>query len=555
MRFVLLSLLGWFSIVAAEPAKMHFVDSGLGAKLDFKVHCGVEDKYYLTETIGTGAAWLDYDGDGHLDLFLVNGSDHGRRPGEGEPNRLFRGDGKGGFKETTKRAGVGDRGWGYGVTVGDIDNDGDADLYVTNLGANRLYLNDGNGKFTDVTERAGVGNPSWGTSAAFFDMEADGDLDLYVANYVEFDLPNTPRRGVKRNSAPFCTFKGLTVVCGPVGLPAAPDVLYRNNGDGTFTDVTEKAGVALTRPLYSLGVVSGDYDNDGDTDVYVANDSVQNLLWRNRGDGTFEEVALLTLSALNVDGQPQSGMGTNFGDYTGDGYLDLVVTNFSHDLNTLYRNHESKYFVDESTLVGMGATTMALSWGVGFQDFDQDGDLDLFIANGHIYPNMDQAKSGTTYLQVNHLFDNDGGRLTEVGSASGPGLKVERSFRGAAFGDYDEDGDVDIVATAMDDELLLLRNETKRQGHYLKIRLEGTASNRDGVGARVTLTSGGRKQIREVHGGGSFMSHSDYTIHFGLGSGKLAERIEVRWPSGTVDVLEKVAGDRTVTVKEGSYAP
>jgi len=538
---------------SSSDAEMTFVDATQGSGIDSVNVCGSpKDKGWLTEYMGAGAAWLDYDGDGHLDLYVVNGSAYDRAPLGGEPNRLYRGDGRGGFTDVTDKAGVGHRGWGYGVAVGDYDNDGRPDLYVTNLGPNVLYRNRGDGTFEDATARAGVGDSSWGTSAAFFDMDADGDLDLYVANYVDLDPASVPRRGSKRATAPFCAFKGIPVVCGPQGLPPAQDVLYRNNGDGAFTDVTRSSGVWLDKPRYGLGVVTGDYDGDGDPDVYVANDSVPQSLWRNLGGGRFEDVALATLCALSVDGNPQAGMGTDFGDYDGDGWLDLVLTTFSHDLNTIYRNHAGRFFTDESSVIGMSVTAMALSWGTAFVDFDQDGDLDLFIANGHVYPEVDTRDIGTRFRQTNHLFASDGGRFREISARAGSGFRVSRSFRGAAFGDYDEDGDVDILVTALDEPALLLRNETRPLGHWLKLRLVGTSSNRDGVGARVTVTAGGKRMVRERKGGGSYLSASAPDLHFGLGSASRADLVEIRWPSGRKDVLRNVAVDRAVTVREGT---
>jgi hypothetical protein len=541
-------------LFAASPAVV-LTDVTAESKIDFRSMNGapVREKLWLTEAVGSGAAWLDFDGDGHLDLYFVNGSSHSLAPGEGEPNRLYRGNGQGVFRDVTAQGGVGDRRWGFGVAVGDIDNDGDPDLYVTNLGRNTLYRNNGNGTFSDVTSAAGVGDTSFGVSTAFFDMDNDGDLDLYVNNYVVFDREKIPKKGVKRTTSPFCIFKGVHVVCGPNGLIPAQNSLYRNNGDGTFTDVTRSAGVWLEEPRYSLGVVTADYDNDGDQDIYVANDSVRNSLWRNDGKGRFEDVGLLTLAALNLDGKPQAGMGTNFGDFDGDGWLDLIVTNFSHDLNTIYHNLEGKFFMDESMVIGMGATTLALSWGPGFYDFDHDADVDLFIANGHFYAEVDDTDSGTTYFQTNDLFINEGGRFKKGGTGSG--LSVKRSFRGAAFADHDEDGDVDILLTAMDDRALLLRNDTKQEGHHLQLRLVGTVSNRDAVGARATVTAAGRKQIGEITGGGSFASASSSVLHFGLGPATRVDRVHVRWPSGKVDVLRDVKADQVLTIEEGSSPP
>ncbi len=535
---------------AAAGEVFHFEDATDEAGIDYVNLCGAPpgSKQWISETLGAGAAWLDYDGDGVLDLFVVNGSAHDRPAGGGEPSRMYRGIGGGRFEDVTPRAGVGHRGWGHGVAVGDYDNDGDPDLYVTSYGPNVLYRNEGNGTFRDVTAVAGVGDDRWGTSAAFFDLEGDGDLDLYVANYLECDPAVVPRPG----QSPLCGYKGIDVLCGPKPLPPQQDVLYRNDGNGRFTDVTRAAGVWLEEPLYGLGVVTGDYDRDGDQDVYVANDSVRNLLWSNRGDGTFVDLAIETMTGLGPDGRAQSSMGTDFGDYDGDGWPDIAVTNFSDDLNTLYRNAEGRYFVDESSAAGLSVTYSALSWGVGFRDLDNDGRQDLFIANGHIYPEMDRYDLGTSYRQTNHLFHNqDGTRLVEVAADSGPGLAVRRSFRGAAFADYDDDGDVDVFLTAIDDRALLLENVAPRPGHFLEVRLVGTRSNRDGVGARVQVTAGGGRQTRERNGGGSYLSASEGRLHFGLGAAAIVERLEVRWPSGALDVLAGVAADRTITVVEG----
>jgi hypothetical protein len=537
-----------------EPAKSgrRFVDATPGSGIEFRNVCGAgpESKGWLAESMGAGAAWLDYDGDGKLDLYLVNGSAYDRKPGEGERNVLYRGDGKGRFTDVTERAGVGDRGWGYGVAVGDYDNDGDPDIYVTNSGPNALYRNRGDGTFENVTARAGVGLDGWSSSAAFFDMEGDGDLDLYVTSYVDGDPARVPRRGTPEARTVNCTYKGLFVFCGPLGLTAIQDALYRNDGGGKFTDVTRAAGVWLETPRYALGVVTADMDGDGDQDIYVANDSVVNSLWLNRGDGTFVDAGVRMLAALNADGRPQAGMGTNAGDYNGDGWLDLAVTNFSHDLNTLYRSMGGKFFVDDSALTGLGVTQMSLSWGVGFADFDHDADLDLFIANGHLYPQVDDYDLGTHYRQTNHLFVNDGGRFRESAANCGPGLAARHSFRAAAFADYDDDGDVDIALTTLDEAPLLLRNETRAPGHYLQLRLIGRGSNRDAVGARVTVVAGGRTQIRERQGGGSYLAASDPRLHFGLGAVAVAERVEIRWPDGGRQVLRDVAADRLLTVEQ-----
>ena len=536
---------------AAQPVPW-FVDATPGSGIEYRNVCGAPpgSKGWLAESMGAGAAWLDHDGDGKLDLYLINGSAYDREPGRGERNLLYRGDGRGRFTDVTDRAGVGDRGWGYGVAVGDYDNDGDPDLYVTNHGPNVLYRNRGDGTFEDVTATAGVGLDGWSSSAAFFDMDGDGDLDLYVASYVDGDPARVPRRGTPEARSPYCTYKGLFVFCGPLGLTPVQDALYRNDGDGKFSDVTRAAGVELETPRYALGVVTADVDGDGDQDIYVANDSVVNSLWLNQGDGTFVDAGVRMLVALNADGRPQAGMGADAGDYNGDGWLDLVVTNFSHDLNTLYRSVGGKFFVDDSALTGLGVTQMALSWGVGFADFDRDADLDLFVANGHLYPQVDEFDLGTRYRQANHLFVNDGGRFRESAADCGPGLGERRSFRGAAFADYDDDGDVDVLLTAIDDAALLLRNESRQPGHYLQLRLIGNGSNRDAVGARVTVLAGGQRQIRERTGGGSYLSGSDPRLHFGLGAAQVAERVEIRWPDGRRQVLVDVAADRSITVEQ-----
>jgi hypothetical protein len=541
--------------LAQEPRApvINFTDATTDTGIKFRNVCGAppKSKGWLSESFGAGAAWLDYDGDGNLDLYLVNGSTYDRGPGEGESNRLYRGDGKGHFTDVTTKAGVGDRGWGYGVAVGDLDNDGDPDIYVANMHANVLYRNRGDGTFEDVTPKAGVNSPRWSSSAAFFDIEGDGDLDLYVGNYMASEPHEVPRRDTPEALESHCTYNGIPVFCGPLHQVPRQDVLYRNNGDWTFTDITREAGVWLETPRYALGVVTADFDNDGDQDIYVANDSVQNSLWQNQGNGTFVDVGVGALVALNADGKPQAGMGTNFGDYTADGWLDIVVTNFAQDLNTVYRNLGGKFFIDDSLLVGMGVTRLSLSWGTAFHDFDHDRDLDLFIANGHVYPQVDDYDLGTSFHQNNHLFVNDGTRFTESGAKSGPAFGLKRAFRGAAFGDYDNDGDVDILVTTLDDGVQLMRNDTRSPGHYLQVRLEGKRSNRDAVGARVTILAGGRPDIRELKGGGSYLSAADPRLHFGLGDLTTVDVLQVRWPSGQKDVLNNVTADQMVTVVEG----
>ncbi len=557
-RFVATTALLAPLAVRAQEASIRFSDATPGSGIAYRNVCGApaQEKGWLAEGMGAGAAWLDFDLDGNLDLYVVNGSTFERAPGKGEPSRLYRGDGRGRFTDVTEKAGVANGGWGFGVAVGDYDNDGDPDLYVTNLGPNVLYRNRGDGTFENVTAAAGVGDGDrWSSSAAFFDMENDGDLDLYVASYMVGTPATVPRAGSPQARAKNCAYRGIQVFCGPLGQVPVQSALYRNNGNGTFSDVTKGSGVWLDTPRFALGVVTADYDGDGDQDIYVANDSVDNSLWDNDGRGTFKDVGLTKGAALNADGRAQAGMGTDFGDYNGDGWLDIVTTNFSQDLNTVYRNIGGKFFVDESQLVGLNVTYMALSWGVGFHDLDHDGDEDLFIANGHVYPQVDGHGIGTTFRQANHVFRNDQAKFVEVGASAGPALAVERSWRGAAFGDYDNDGDVDVFLTALDDAGMLLRNDRAADGrHWLELRLVGTKSNRDGVGARVKVAAGGVTRIRERKGGGSYLSAHDPRLHFGLGEIGRVERVEVHWPSGQVDVIGDVHVDRMLTVREGQTA-
>ncbi len=534
---------------AADPV-LRFVDVAAEAGLRWMNVSGGADKSYILDSAGNGAAFLDFDNDGDLDVLLVGGSTRERLPGGGDPMfALYRNDGGGRFSDVTAASGLDLRGWAMGVCVADVDNDGLVDVYLTAFGANRLLRNAGGGRFSDVTTRAGVGDPRWGTSCAFGDYDRDGDVDLFVANYVQFDPRTVPARGATRD----CQFMGVDVFCGPRNLTGEADALYRNNGDGTFTDVARQAGV-LDPGYYGFGVVFADLTGDGWPDLYVANDSVPNLLFRNNRNGTFSEDGLLSGVALSVDGRAQAGMGVAAGDYSGDLRLDLVVTNFSHDHTTLYENGESGLFTDVSYAAGVAATAGPyLGWGVGFVDADNDGRLDLFVANGHVYPEVDRHGVGSRYAQRNQIFRLErAGRFRDAGAQAGPGLLVEKSSRGAAFGDYDNDGDLDVLVANMNDRPTLLRNDTTGGGHGVTVRLVGTASNRDGLGARVTIDAGGGRQVREVQSGGSYLSHSDTRAHFGLGEAARVDRIEIRWPSGRVDTATGLAGDRFYLAREGS---
>ncbi len=522
---------------------LSFVDTAASSGISYRNKCGGPEKKYLVELNGNGVAILDYDNDGHLDILFINGSSiESYKNGGDQVCYLYRNIG-GKFVDVTAEAGLSARGWGAGVAVGDYDNDGWDDIYITCLGPNILFRNEG-GRF--VQARAGTSDERWSTGAAFLDYDRDGDLDLFVANYVDYDLNNPPPPGSGLN----CQYRGIPVACGPRGLKGAGDALYRNNGDGTFTDVSREAGVEDGPGYYGFGVVPTDYDRDGWIDIYVANDSTPNYLYRNNGNGTFTETALIAGAALNEDGKEQAGMGTDAGDYDNDGYADLYVTNFSDDTNTLYHNERDGSFSDVTYQTGHGITWTYLGWGAGFVDLDNDGWKDIFVANGHIYPAVDSYKLGTSYRQRNLVFLNKGGKGFKELKAGGPGLRIEKSFRGAAFGDYDEDGDIDIVVQAIDDAPALLRNDGGNKSNWLKIKLVGRRSNRSAIGAKVSVTAGDLKQHAEVKSGSSYISHSDMRLHFGLGSKTKVDLIEIEWPSGSRQSVKDVEANKTLTLVE-----
>ncbi len=531
-----------------ERQSVRFVDVanevGIGA---FFQENGNREKPYIVESIGGGVAFLDYDNDGDLDVYFTNGSSfEGFPPGQQPRDRLYNNDGQGHFTDVTTQAGLGDSSWTNGVAIADYDNDGWPDIYLTNFGPNVLYHNNANGTFTDVTRVAGVGDPKWSTGACFFDSDNDGDLDLYVANYVDFD------KNFKPDRPEFCTWRGVMVQYGPKGLKGATDTFYRNNGHGTFTEVTGSA--QINDPgYYGFQAVAFDYDEDGDLDVYVANDSTPNFLWRNNGDGTFTDVGLQTGLALSGQGKEQAGMGVTLGDYNQDGRLDLYVTNFSEDYNTLYRNDGGGLFTDVTQEVNLAQPVwLYLGWGCHFFDFDNDGDADLFAANGHVYPQVDRFDFGVRYRQKNQLFENVNlNRYSEITLSAGPGLLIEKCSRGAAFGDYDNDGDIDILINNLDDHPTLLRNESRNGHHWITIRLIGTKSDRNAMGAKVIMTAGGRTQTQSVVSGTSFLSANDHRLHFGLGSFSRVDQIEIRWPSNSVEQVKNLPADRFITIEEG----
>jgi len=533
----------------AEHPGDQFIEVAKKSGIDFALASGGLEKRFIIEAKGGGGiAWIDYDDDGFPDLFLVNGSTFERwRRGDSPPSRLFHNNRDGTFSDVSAASGLTRTGWGMGVCVGDYDNDGNDDLYVTYYGGNTLYRNRGDGTFADMTEAAGVRGHGWGMGCAFGDTDNDGKLDLYVANYVDVDIEKLGEPG----SAPNCTYRGIATFCGPRGLPGGRDILFRNRGDGTFEDVTEKAGIDR-EAYFGLGVVMGDFDRDGRLEIYVANDSTPSALYRSNGDGTFADVGVEAGVAYSGEGQEQAGMGTDFGDYDNDGWLDLVKGNFSDDTNNLYHNNGDGSFTDVPYPAGLGDVSWLLTtFGAKFLDFDNDGWKDIMFANGQTFPQMDRYKTGITYAERNLLFHNrHNGKFEEMGSSAGPGFAVEKVSRGLATADYDNDGDLEMMVSNMNDSPHLLRRERKNPNHSILIRTVGTRSNRDGIGTRITVVSSGLTQVDEVQSGGSYLSSSDLRVHFGLGTATEIEKLELRWPSGTTDVIRKPPADHILVIEE-----
>jgi hypothetical protein len=545
---------------AASPAPdlgVTFVNVGRESGLNAKTIYGGEHKNkYLLETTGCGVAFYDYDNDGWLDIFLVNGTRLEGFPAGQEPsNHLFKNNRDGTFTDVTEKAGLVHSGWGQGVCIGDYDNDGFDDLFVTYFGKNVLYHNNGNGTFTDVSEKAGVAGDGkrWNTGCAFVDFDRDGYLDLFVANYIDLDLKTAP----VPESGP-CLYKAVMVACGPPGLIGGKNILYHNHGNGTFTDVSEKSGILKANGTYGLGVLTADLDNDGWPDIYVANDSTASALYQNKKNGTFSDIALEAGCALSADGKPQAGMGISAADYDLDGNLDLVKTNFAGDTPSLYHNLGGANFEDATFQGGLGKHTQYLGWGCGFFDMENDGWADILICNGHVYPEVEQLKTEAGYPQRKLLYKNlRNGRFDDVSDDAGPGISVPVAARGCAFGDFDNDGDLDVVVNTVNDFPQLLRCDSTTGSNWIKIKTVGTKSNRSGIGARLRCVTrppeekNTHSQIDEVRSGGGYFSQNDLRVHFGIGKAEKVELLEIRWPSGQLDTLKDIKPNQVIFVKEG----
>jgi len=536
---------------ALPTAGDQFVEVSESAGIRFALTSGGPEKRYIIEAKGGGGiAWTDYDGDGFPDLFLVNGSTFQQwRRGSSPRSRLFHNRGDGTFTDVSAGSGLDHTGWGMGVCAGDYDNDGRDDLYVTYYGGNVLYRNEGGGKFSNQTQRGGVRGHGWSMGCAFGDYDNDGYLDLYVANYVDVDIEHLGEPG----SAPNCTYRSIATFCGPRGLAGGRDILYHNNRDGTFTDATERAGIDPGL-YFGLGVVMGDYDGDGRLDIYVSNDSTPSSLYHNNGDGTFTDVGPQAGVAYSAEGQEQAGMGVDFGDYDNDGMLDLVKGNFSDDSKNLYHNNDDGTFTDQTYFAGLGDTAwLFTTFGAKFLDYDNDGWKDVLLADGQTFPQMDRYPSGITYAERNLLFHNlHNGKFEEVGLRAGPGLALKKVSRGLATADYDNDGDLEFLVSNMNGAPDLIRHAHKTVNHSVLLKLAGTRSNRDAIGAKVRVTAGGLTQIDGVRSGSSYLSSSDLRLHFGLGAAAKIDRIEIAWPSGQKDVVEDAPADRVLNLREGA---
>ena len=529
------------TIASTEPI---FIDVTEFAGITFVHTDGRSGVRLFNEFLGSGGGFFDYDGDGDLDIYLVNGAvQTGGGQDQTPHNVLYRNNGDNTFTDVTDKAGVGSRTYGTGATVGDYDNDGDIDLYVTNFGEDQLYRNNGDSTFTDVTTHAQVNNLNWGTSCAFADVDNDGHLDLYVANYAAYAPENDIR----------CEERGVHVYCGPHAYPAVHDTFYKNNGDGTFTDMSVLYRPSDLMPQHGLGVTFGDYDADGDTDLYVANDQDPNFLFQNSGSGNFLEVALISGVCYNDMGKEEAGMGADFGDYDNDGWLDLTVSNYQTETNTVYHNHDGTFFTDNTITSGIAEVTHGyLGWGIKLFDYDNDGYQDIFVANGHLMDNIDVLETHVTYPQRNLLFRNLGdGRFVNVMSET-DGLALEKVSRGAAIGDYDNDGDLDILVTNCNQRPDLLQNAIGNRNNWIQIQVVGQKSNRSGIGAKIKVVTGTHVQYWEVQSGGSYLSFHDLRAHFGVGKAEQIDLLEIRWLSGHIDRGRHLPVNRRFIAVEGN---
>ena len=540
-----------------ETSPVIFVDVAEKAGLNVtNVWGGVESKKYIIEAKGSGLAFFDYDQDGWLDIYLTNGLRlEGEEPfpdGKTPTQHLLQNNRDGTCTDVTEKAGLARTGWGTGVCVGDYDNDGWDDLFCCYWGHNVLWHNNGDGTFTDVTKSVGLYDERvrWASGCTWIDYDRDGFLDLFVANYMELDLKKVPAPG----ESGYCQWKGVSVMCGPRGLPGGYNLLYHNKGDGTFTDVSEKSGVLKPGPRYSITAVAYDFDNDGWPDIYVAVDSEPSILFHNKHDGTFEDIAVMAGCAYNEDGQEQAGMGVGVADYDGDGWLDIFKTNFSDDTSDLYHNNGDGTFTDVTFVAGVGGNTQVVKWGCGFLDYDNDGWPDILQVNGHVYPEVDQHNLGQVFKEPRVVYKNLGnGKFKDVSALMGPGINERYASRGCAFGDFDNDGDLDVLVLNMNDRPSLLRNDGGNKNNWIKIKLLGTKCNRTAIGARVRVVTGKHAQMNEVATGTSVMSQSDLRLHFGLGQAKVVDLIEVKWPTTQkLETFTHIDANQILTIREGS---
>jgi hypothetical protein len=541
------------AINAPETPSVQFIDVAEKAGLHTpNVWGGIEHKRIIIETKGSGIAFFDYDNDGWLDIYLTNGSrldahwDKGKEP----TTHLYKNNRDGTFTDVTEKSGLGRSGWQTGICVGDYDNDGWDDLFCAFWGHNILFHNNGDGTFTDVTKKANLAQEHgrWGTGCTFLDYDRDGFLDLFVCNFVKLDPDHPPTM----EEASFCQWKGVPTMCGPRGLPGDTCLLYHNNGDGTFTDVSEKAGITKPGPRYSITAVSYDFDNDGWPDIYVAVDSMPSMMFKNNHNGTFTDVAIMAGCAYNDDGHEQAGMGIGVADYDCDGWLDIFKTNFADDTCDLYHNNGDGTFSDLSFNSGIGINNNYVAWGTGFIDYDNDGWADIVQINGHVYPEVDNYNFGQTFKNPRLVYRNLGnGRFKDVSAEMGPGITAKYSSRGAAFGDYDNDGGMDILILNMNDVPSLLHNVGGNKQNWIKLKLVGTKCNRTAIGARVRVITGKHIQMDEVHSGTSVMSQSDLRLHFGLGAMDTIDAIEVKWPTTQkIERFTQVKANQILTIRE-----